>query len=128
MKEILQSELQEVENNLKTYFEAVKRDHKTRLVREGFSLYAWFWFNTEFWQAPLDRRPYTYIFRDWIYPHMKTFLAVLAFWYAGLFFLAARQPYPALGLAILSSLLAAHLVWGSRWKKGEQEWPPYLGE
>lgn len=117
-----------LEHNLRVYFESVKRTHKTRLVREGFSLYAWLWFNTEFWLPPLDRRPYTFIMRDWIYPHIRLFLAMAIAWYSGIFVLAGRHTYIALCLAILSSLLAAHLVWGSVWKKGEQEWPPYLGE
>jgi hypothetical protein len=114
--------------HLDRYLKAVRRDHSTPLVRSGFSLYAWFWFHTEFWLPPLDRRPYTFIMRDWIYPHLPAFLTILAAWYAGLFLLVRRLPCLALVLGVLSSLLVAHLVWGSGWQKGEQEWPPYLGD
>jgi len=113
--------------NLDCYFRSVRRDHRTRVVRAGFSFYAWFWFHTEFWVAQLDRRPYTFIMRDWIYPHLKAFILILTVWYGGLFLLAGLDPYLALILGILSSLLVAHLVWGSGWQKGQQEWPPYLG-
>ena len=116
-----------MENNLKLYLQSIQTNHKSGLVRRGFSLYAWFWFHTEFWLAPLERRPYTFILRDWIYPHLKIFLGIIGGWYAGLFFLAYRQSYLALVLGILSSLLVAHLVWGSSWKRNEQEWPPYTG-
>jgi hypothetical protein len=114
--------------NLKLYLASIHRNHKTRLVRRGFSIYAWFWFHTEFWLTPLDRRPYTFIMRDWIYPHLGLFVIILAAWYSGLFLLIQPQPYLALALGILSSLLVAHLVWGTGWKRGEQEWPPYLGK
>ncbi len=116
-----------LENYLKPYLESVHRDHKTQLVRKSFSLYAWLWFHTEFWLEPMDRRPYTFIMRDWIYPHMAIFLIILAVWYTGLFFLIRWNPYVVLALGCLSSLLVAHLCWGTLWKKGEQEWPPYLG-
>jgi hypothetical protein len=116
-----------LERNFKTYFRSIRRDHKTRLVRGGFSLYAWFWFNTQFWKAPLDRRPYTFILRDWIYTHLRLFLVLVGAWYAYVFLLIESRPYAALALGIFSSLLLAHLCWGSGWKKGEQEWPPFLG-
>lgn len=114
-------------NNLKTYRRRVRAEHSTRLVRAGFSLYAWFWFHTEFWLPPLGRRPYTFILRDWIYGHRLAFAVLVTVWYGGLLILAGRQARLALVLGILSSLLLAHLVWGSRWRRGEQEWPPYLG-
>ena len=115
-----------LERNFSAYFKSIRRDHQTSLVRGSFSLYAWFWFNTQFWLAPLDRRPYTFIMRDWIYTHLRLFLVLVAGWYTGIFLLITRHPYTALTLGIFSSLLLAHLCWGSGWKKGEQEWPPFL--
>jgi hypothetical protein len=105
------------------YKNKVAKDHKSKVVREYFSLYAWFWFHTQFWLAPLDRRPYTYIMRDWIYPHMKLFIVLSIIWLAGCLAWLYWQPYPAAIILMLSSLLWAHLVWGSEWIPGEQEDP-----
>jgi hypothetical protein len=116
------------ENNLKKYFDSVKRDHKNPLVQKNFSFYAWFWFHTEFWLSPLDRRPYTFIFRDWIFIHMLWYQIMIAIWYAGLVAWLKWAPYASGTLIGVSSWLNAHLVWGGKWKKGEQEWPPFLDE
>ncbi len=112
---------------IQNYKSKVRHDHQSRTVRAYFSLYAWFWFHTEFWLEPEDRRPYTYIMRDWIYPHLPAFVAILLVWYAGLLAWAHWSAYPPLILGILSSLLVAHLIWGSEWIPNEQEEPPYLG-
>ncbi len=116
-----------LEPNLASYLRVVHRDHHTRLARRGFSLYAWFWFHTQFWLPPVERRPYTFIMRDWLYTHLRIFGLLVIAWYAGVFLLVGRHPYLALALGIFSSLLLAHLCWGSQWQKGEQEWPPFLG-
>lgn len=108
------------------YRKRINRQHKKKITRIYFSLYAWFWFHTEFWLKPFDRRPYTYIFRDWIYPHMSLFLIFSLFWFSGMFVLQIWHSLIALSLTLPTSLLWAHLVWGSSWKKGEQEWPPIL--
>lgn len=114
---------------MEQYRQSICRDHKTRFVKAGFSLYAWFWFHTEaLWiKDPEARRPYTFIMRDWIYHHMKAFLVMLGVWYAGMLTWLHWNPYPPATLMALSSWLAAHLIWGGKWIKGEQEWPPYLG-
>jgi hypothetical protein len=90
--------------------------------------YLWFWFHTEFWLTPLDRRPYTFIWRDWIYPHAGSFAIMVVFWYAGTFALLAFYRWIAAILLLLSSALIAHLVWGSQWIEGQQEVPTYLGD
>jgi hypothetical protein len=114
-------------DSLEKYLSKVAKDHSTPLVRRTFSLYAWFWFHTEaLWiKDPEKRRPYTFMMRDWIYPHKPVFTAISLAWYAGLSILTHWMPYPALVLGCLSSLLLAHLVWGSPWQRGEQEWPAY---
>jgi uncharacterized protein YdaL len=112
---------------LDAYKLKVRRDHKTRLVRASFSLYAWFWFHTEFWLQPIDRRPYTYIMRDWIFPHKNWFWLITAIWFPGMVVWSHWNGIPATIIGILTAMLWAHLVWGSKWKEGEQEWPPYLG-
>ncbi len=109
----------------KLYMQKVRMDHKTAPVRAGFQLYAWFWFHTEVWLKPEDRRPYTFIMRDWIYPHMKWFLAILGVWYTGNFIWLNYNTWAPAILLTLSSWLCAHLVWGSGWIPGEQEYPTY---
>jgi hypothetical protein len=108
-----------------SYKAHVAEDHKNRTVRAYFDLYAWFWFHTQFWiKDPEQRRPYTFIMRDWIYTHRVWYRVILITWYAGMLALLNWHPYPAAMLLILSSWLAAHLTWGSKWIPGEQEYPP----
>jgi hypothetical protein len=90
-------------------------------------LYQWFWFHTEFWLTPVNRRPYTFIMRDWIFTHLHAFYAIVLIWIAGMLALTNWHPYPAAILLLLSGFLIAHLVWGSRWIEGQQEIPAYLG-
>lgn len=126
----------EIHHSVQMYKARVRRDHKSSLVRAAFSLYAWFWFNTEFWIRNREmRRPYTFIMRDWIYPNMGWFIAICVAYLAGLItwislsLINVRivQGLVCLVIAIFSSMLWAHLCWGGGWKKGEQEWPPYMG-
>lgn len=113
---------------MEQYRQTIRRDHKTRLVRAGFDFYAWFWFHTEFWtKDPEARRPYTFMMRDWIYPHMKAFAFILCAWYAGMLAWLYWSPYLPAILIGLSSWVSAHLVWGGKWIENQQEWPPYLG-
>ena len=103
----------------------VAQKHKSKVVREYFSLYAWFWFHFEaLWiKDPLERRPLTFIMRDWIYPHMKWFVVILVVWYAGMFTWMHWNSYAPAVFLVLSSWLAAHLIWGSPWIYGQQECP-----
>jgi hypothetical protein len=107
------------------YKKDVAKYHKSRVIRAYFDWYAYFWFHTEaLWiKDPLARRPYTYIFRDWIFPHMTIFKVILAVWYAGMLTWLHWCPYPAAILLGLSSWVAAHLVWGADWIPGQQEDP-----
>lgn len=89
--------------------------------------YQWLWFRVEFSPTPLDRRPLTFIMRDWIFPHASLFALMVATWYTGMMVLEKWYPFWAGGCLIFSSLLIAHLVWGSKWIEGEQEYPVYLG-
>ena len=90
--------------------------------------YSWFWFHTEWYLIPVNRRPYTFIMRDWIYPHSGIFAAMVFIWYAGMMALENWYPFWAGGCLIFSSLLIAHLVWGSKYIENQQEYPEYLGE
>lgn len=89
--------------------------------------YLWFWFHTEFWLTKIDRRPYTFIMRDWIYTHLNFALVLIAVFYAGMVTLSCWHGTAATITVALGSLLLAHLVWGSTWIEGQQEYPPYLG-
>jgi hypothetical protein len=120
--------------NIQNYKSKIRSDHKSRAVRAYFDLYAWFWFHTEFWiKDPGERRPYTFIMRDWIYPHFKWFLMILALWYIGMicwaiFTQSLANELSCLIISSLSGWIAAHLIWGSKWIPNEQEEQPYLGE
>jgi len=88
--------------------------------------YSWVWYHTEFWIADkLQRRPYTYIMRDWIYTHGRLALTLIVAWYVLTYVLSLETIMGAITLAIGSSLILAHLAWGSKWIPQEQEEPPY---
>jgi hypothetical protein len=89
-------------------------------------LYSWFWFHTEFWLTPINRRPYTFIMRDWIYTHIPQFISLLVIWLGGLITLSVWHGTTSTIISILTSMLLAHLVWGSKWVEHEQEYPTYL--
>ncbi len=90
--------------------------------------YQSFWFHTEFWLTRVDRRPYTFIMRDWLYSHVVWFVAILVAYFGGLFTWVVFNPLPASIVIFLSAFLLAHLVWGSKWIEGQQEYPEYLGQ
>lgn len=88
-------------------------------------LYAWFWYYTEFWLKPVDRRPYTFIIRDFYYCHPILTLFFSA-WVSYLFNLFVFVDWKVwTGLSV--GTLLGHLFWGKEYVKGEQENPPYTG-
>jgi hypothetical protein len=122
--------------NIQNYKSKIRSDHKSTVVRAYFDLYAWFWFHTEFWIKDKEqRRPYTFIMRDWVFPHMGWFIVIMCFWYLGMIawsVMGTRLGHVSwvvisLILSSFSSWLAAHLIWGSKWIPNEQEEPPYTG-
>jgi hypothetical protein len=83
--------------------------------------YSYFWMHTEFWIATkVNRRPYTYIMRDWIYTHVKTFTIMAFVWFGCMYVLARYHAMLAVTISILTALLTAHLVWGSKWIPDEK--------
>ena len=88
--------------------------------------YEWFWFHTEWYLTPINRRPYTFIFRDFIYTHAGWFFLMLAVWFGLVFAWNLSHPLPASIIGFLSSFLLAHLVWGTKWIEGQQENPEYI--
>ena len=75
----------------------------------------------------MNRRPYTFVMRDWIYKHMNWFLTMTFTWFAGMVALSVWHGTTATVLSICTGMLVAHLVWGSAWIEGQQEYPEYLG-
>ena len=113
--------------NYDQYKTVTYHQHKSLPVRAYFDLYAWFWFHTEFWITNKEqRRPYTFIMRDWIYPHRNWFIVIQVAWMMlGVWLVVWILPalFP---IWVGGGWLSAHLIWGSKWKPGEQEWPPVL--
>lgn len=118
-----------------SYKEVIKYEHPSRIVRKYFDLYAYVWFHLEFWEDDLEeRRPFTFIMRDWVYPHMKWFAVIMGVWYAimlaAMWYSVMRCNYAGaftvLIVSIFSGWLAAHLVWNADYIAGQQEWPPFI--
>lgn len=89
--------------------------------------YLWFWFHTEFWLTRTGRRPYTFIFRDWIFTHPRFTVALVILFYAGMVALSCWHGTSTTITTSLGSFLLAHLVWGTAWIEKQQEIPEYLG-
>ncbi len=84
--------------------------------------YESFWFKTQFWLKPDQRRPYTFIMRD-IYHQAAPFVisglgfffyALGAFWWH-----LTPEQFLILALGYFSGALVAHLFWGKDWVPGE---------
>lgn len=100
----------------------------SRLTRPAFNLYGFIWFFSEFWLAPKDRRPFTYILRD-IYHQapLFTLLFVMVLSYCfGRWWLPVTLVVFGIALgALLTGCLAGHLLWGGKYIEGEQEEPEF---
>ena len=90
-------------------------------------IYQWLWFHSEFLVTPTNRRPWTFCARDWIYTHVSIFICVLIVWFGGVLAWNLFHPVPASIIGFLSAFVLAHLVFGSAWIEGQQEFPEYLG-
>ena len=77
--------------------------------------YQRFWYATEFWLTPVNRRPYTFIMRDWLFRHTTSFIVILVVWVAGMFSWNLYHPVPAYIVSSLGWFLLAHLIWGTKW-------------
>ncbi len=89
--------------------------------------YQYFWFYTEFWLTPEGRRPYTFIFRDWIYTHVWQFVILLIVYLGLNIWWLVINPVPAGIVMFFCGMLLAHLVWGTKWIENQQEEPAFLG-
>ena len=83
-----------------------------------------FWFYTQFWLKPLDRRPYTFIFRDFSCGSPLLWGAMCFF---GGAWLHTYISYTTM-IVFFAGLLAGHLWWNKDYIPHEQEEPPYCPE
>jgi len=94
-------------------------------------LYEIFWFYTQFYLKPADRRPYTYLFRD-LYHKFPLVVITLG---AIVMYLIGRYTAFSSILVVLSLIVAVligevlgHIWWGKKYIPNQQEYPTYLGE
>jgi len=91
-------------------------------------VYWWLWFHIEFNRTPVDRRPFTFIMRDYFNLHPVPAWTMTAIWFAGMFVFNLFHPVPASIIGYFSAFVLAHVIWGAPWIEGQQENPQYLGE
>ncbi len=91
--------------------------------------YSWFWYHTEFWLKPKDRRPFTFIMRDFYhqYPFLVLLLTGAGFYALGNWgwHLSVAIYFVILGV-VFAGIVLGHLFWGRPYVKGEQETPEYI--
>lgn len=92
------------------------------------NLYQRIWFATEFLVTPINRRPWTFCMRDFIFGHPWWAIPMIMAWYIGLIALQFYCSWASLGLGTVSSFVLAHVVWGAAWISKQQENPTYLGD
>jgi hypothetical protein len=107
---------------IEDYKSKIRQDHTYTAVRRWFGLYAYFWFHTEFWLKPLERRPYTFIFRDEIHNHPIRSWTIFVLVTGMLIYATIMISYLVL-IDMLYGFLWGHLIWGSKYVPGEQESP-----
>jgi len=66
--------------------------------------------------------------RDWIYRNSGVSACLVALFYAGMILLSMWHGTMSTIITAIGSFLLAHLVWGSKWIEGQQEFPEYLGD
>ena len=78
------------------------------------NMYRWFWSHTEFWLAPGERRPYTFIIRDFY--HQSPLLSAAAVFLVGkaLAIVSWHDVF-----VFLAGMLFAHLFWGTPYVPNE---------
>ena len=94
------------------------------------SLYAKFWFKVQFWLNPYQRRPFTYMFRDWYHSAPLPTIVGLAitFYMIGRYTtLASIWWLLGIVLALTTGIILGHLFWGRKHIPNQQEYPTYLG-
>ena len=95
------------------------------------SLYAKFWFRVQFWLSPYERRPFTFMFRDWYHQAPLPTITGLAI----TFYMTGRYTTQISTVVLLSIVLAlsvgiilGYTYWGKTHFRGQQEYPTYLGD
>ena len=88
------------------------------------SLYSWFWYHTEVWLHPKERRPYTYMIRDFYHKH--PILTIFITMWAGYVFNRLCNVSWEVWLVLSLGVLLGHLFWGTKYEEGQQEYPEYM--
>jgi len=86
------------------------------------------WFAVEFRLTPVDRRPFTFIMRDFFNLHPIQAWSYTGLGYIGLIALHFFCPWASWVLFGTSCFVLAHVVWGAKYIEHQQEFPEYLGE
>ena len=93
-------------------------------------LYERFWFATQVWLKPKDRRPFTYLLRDWYHTSPLPTIVGLAI----TFYMIGRyttqislSAIMGVVLALVAGIILGHLFWGRKHITNQQEYPTYLG-
>jgi len=86
------------------------------------------WFAVEFRLTPVDRRPFTFIMRDFFNLHPIQAWSYTGLGYIGMGFLLYYSACAGGILIGVSAFVLAHVIWGAKYIEHQQEWPPYLGE
>ena len=84
-------------------------------------IYSWVWFHSEFLITPIDRRPWTFCLRDFLFSHPQWGGALIGLWFAGLVILSLSHGWIAVTLGVISAFVLGHVVWGEAWLFGQQE-------
>jgi hypothetical protein len=89
-------------------------------------IYSWTWYHFEFWLDRYARRPFTYIFRDFLHKHVIAGWIIRLALIAGVLLLCRWNWRLGGPVGILYGLILGHLDWGTAYKPGEQENPEYV--
>jgi len=96
------------------------------------NLYERFWFTTQSWiKRAVNRRPYTFIFRDCYHKYpLPTIVGLAIGFYMIGYYTSSISILWLLGivLALVIGIILGHLFWGKKYIPNQQEHPAYLGE
>ncbi len=93
--------------------------------------YQWWWFHLEWWLPAPDRRPFTFIIRDWYHNvPLPTIVGLgITFYMIGRYTTQiSLSVLLGIVLALVTGIILGHIYWGKKWREGEQENPQYLGD
>ncbi len=90
-------------------------------------LYAQVWYHVQFWVDKRLRRPFTYVFRDFLHQHLILGIFIRLGIVTGIIFLCRWNWAVGAPAAIVYGFILGHIDWGG-YKPGQQEDPEYIEE